>query len=88
MNTKAEKLQPCHSLEDLECSLKCKYFNCKKKENHWDIWGRGICATELNLRKGNLKGKVVWVGEWQLVRLTETYSKLKEILVYRRGERG
>ena len=34
-----------------------------------------------------MKGKFVWVGEWQQLGLTENYSRLKEILVYRKVER-
>lgn len=40
----------------------------------------------LTLKKTNIKERVDWVGEWQQVALTESYSRIK-ISVYRRVER-
>lgn len=43
-------------------------------------------GAELTLKKTNMKERVDWVGEWQRVALTESYSRIK-ISVYRRVER-
>lgn len=62
------------------------YFIGEPKENHWGILDRRMFGAVLTLKKTNIKERVDWVGEWQQVALTESYSRIK-ISVYRRVER-
>lgn len=51
------------------------------------IWGGRTLGTELNLKSRKFEGKA-WLGWWVVSELIESHSRLKEISIYRKVERG